>query len=550
MKIVILLTLLLSSLYASKSCYTVQLMSAYNSTNIKDEILNTSYDSSCKVMEIGKNITVRCGCFEKIKDAREHLSLFSGAYKKAYIATTYAYRFEDKKSAVIVAPLLAPKPIVVVKEEKKKLQVVSKKKPALVLEKKSKKTIKSKEVKTKTKKKKSKKPKEKKIKYVKKRDSVWFYDRYLDLLESRHPNRYGYKYKFGAQVSYDMGYVNEARENYTDSDFRRIRVYHKGSFMDERLFYELEYSFTGPNNYKDILVGYKDRVNSIGLDYRVKAGNIKIPFSLETYTSSKNITFMERAASDAFAENRKLGVELLLSQKLGNSRVNLFSALYSDSIDERKEDAYGQDGVALRLTYSYKFHKRHLISLGAAYMSRDMQGKNVKLNQSSGSRLLQHKYLSVKIKNVETMAKNNVEALYIFNKYSLQGEYTRFGLDAYNKRDYLQNYNFDAYYIEGSYFLIGKGKKYKFKESILGKIKPNIDGALELALRYSYINLTDTSNDKDEVGGTQSDYTMGVNWYVSKELKFMLNYIISEPTGTEKYDGLLQIVQGRVLFAF
>ena len=148
------------------------------------------------------------------------------------------------------------------------------------------------------------------------------------------------------------------------------------------------------------------------------------------------------------------------------------------------------------------------------------------------------------------MAKNNVEALYIFDKYSLQGEYTRFGLDAYNKRDYLQNYTFDAYYIEGSYFLIGKGKKYKFKESILGKIKPNIDGAVELALRHSYINLTDTSNDKDEVGGTQSDYTMGVNWYVSKELKFMLNYIISEPTGTEKYDGLLQIIQGRVIFAF
>jgi phosphate-selective porin len=183
-------------------------------------------------------------------------------------------------------------------------------------------------------------------------------------------------------------------------------------------------------------------------------------------------------------------------------------------------------------------------------MSRNMQGEDVKVNQSSESNLLQYNYLSVKVKDVETMIKNNVEALYIFNNYSLQAEYTQFRLDAYNKRDYIQTYNFDAYYLEGSYFLIGSGKKYKFKESVLGKVKPSLDGALEFAVRYSYINLTDTSNDKDEIGGSQTDYTMGVNWYLSKELKLTLNYIISEPTGTEEYDGRLQILQGRVLFAF
>jgi phosphate-selective porin OprO/OprP len=113
----------------------------------------------------------------------------------------------------------------------------------------------------------------------------------------------------------------------------------------------------------------------------------------------------------------------------------------------------------------------------------------------------------------------------------------------------MQEYNFDAYYLESSYFLIGNGKRYKFKESILGRVKPSMDGALELALRYSYVNLTDTSNDKEEIGGNQTDYTMGINWYVSKELKFMLNYIISTPE-TPEYDGLLQIVQGRVIFAF
>jgi phosphate-selective porin OprO/OprP len=513
-------------------------MSSHFSPTVKKELTQKQHDVSCKVMKIRNNITLRCGCFEKVNEANKHLAKFTQRYKNAYVTSTYKYRFKEQKEESVVTTKVAT-PMLIKKEkhiaievpQQKVLQVIP---PTVVLEKE----------------KKQKKVKKKRSKYVKKRESTWFYDRYLKVLKSKHPNQYGYKYKFGAQASYDIGYVYEADKNYFDSDFRRVRVYHKGSFFDEKLFYELEYSFTGPNYYKDNFVGYKDKLDFLELEYRIKAGNIKIPFSLERYTSSKNLTFMERAATDTFSDNRKLGAEVLLSKKLGDSRLNFFTALYSDSIDERSGDAYGQDGYALRLTYAYKFRKRHLFSLGYAHMIRNMKGEDVKLSQSSESRFLEDKYISIKVKDVDTMSKSNIEALYIFDKYALQAEYTLFELDAYNKRDYIQNYNFNAYYIEGSYFLRGKGKRYKLKESVLGKIKPNIDGALEFALRYSYLNLTDTSNDKDEIGGSQTDYTVGMNWYVSKEMKFMINYIVSKPTDTQEYDGLLQILQARILFSF
>jgi phosphate-selective porin OprO/OprP len=77
-------------------------------------------------------------------------------------------------------------------------------------------------------------------------------------------------------------------------------------------------------------------------------------------------------------------------------------------------------------------------------------------------------------------------------------------------------------------------------------VKPNKDGSVEVAFRYSYLNL----NDKDEHGGMQTDYTYGLNWYISKELKVMANYIVAKPKETDEYDGLLQIVQARILFAF
>jgi hypothetical protein len=108
MRKIVLFLVVVSGLYSAESCYTVQLLSSLKSPKVKEEITQKKYDSSCEVMEIGRSITVRCGCFEKIKEAKEHLSRFTPKYKNAYIATTYKYRF--KKTAPIVVPKVEPKP--------------------------------------------------------------------------------------------------------------------------------------------------------------------------------------------------------------------------------------------------------------------------------------------------------------------------------------------------------------------------------------------------------------------------------------------------------
>jgi phosphate-selective porin OprO/OprP len=379
-------------------------------------------------------------------------------------------------------------------------------------------------------------------KYIKKRAKKYSYDRYLSKLESKKGRgNFDYKYKFGAQISYDISYIDEADKKYTPAGWRRVRVYHKGSFIDEKLFYELEYSLTGENKYKDIYVGYKDKTRFYNTSYRIKFGNIKIPFSLESYTSSKYIMFMERALTDAFSQNRKLGAEILLSNKFNNSRVNLFTSFFSNSIDEKNNNELEKNGYSMRLTYAHRFHKKHIVSIGYGVMQEDMNDIEVKINQSSESDWMDKKYVSVKIQNVDSVNRSNIEFLYINKKYSIQSEYVTTSVNALK-----DSYTFDAYYIEGSYFVIGNGRRYKFSNSTLAKIKPNKDGALEVAFRYSYIDL----NDKDESGGVESDYNFGVNWYINDKLKFMLNYVVAEPKNTDDYDGRLQILQARALFSF
>ena len=538
------------SLYAQdrKTCYTVQLFSKFSNETNKNVLAKKKYLSECKLMEIGKNITLRCGCYEHIAPAQKKLLYYKKKYKKAYIATTYSDRFDSQTQINKVVKKVKKKDVPLeiidvfigdnhsyIQDESGNIHKINTSEIAIENEKKQA----------------SLKFKKKKNRYVKKKEGDFFYDDALKSFKgsyqsSKLAGAYGtgnldFKYRFGAQISYDFGYVNEAEQSYTDGEFRRIRIYNKGSFYDESLFYELEYSFTGKNNLKDIYLGYKNSVDFIDIDYRFKMGNIKIPFSLETYSTSKNITFMERALTDSFADNRKLGIEVILSKEIQKSYLNWFVSGYSNSLNERSDRDKIHNGYASRLTYAYKFKKNHLVSFGGAVMNRNLDGDSIKFNQGSESSVLRDKYVSININDVDTTLKKNIEALYINDEYSLQGEYISTNVNALK-----YNYKFLAYYIQGSYFIFGKGRRYNLEDSSLRKIRPKKGGSLEFAVRYSYINL----NDKDEHGGLQSDMNYALNWYLSKELKIMVNYIVSRPVGTDDYDGLLQIVQTRVLFAF
>jgi len=97
-----------------ETCYTVQLVSKHNSQKNLKLLDSKTYPDNCKVMEIGKNLTVRCGCYEKIVDAKENLNVLKKDYKKASLATTYKRRFSEnidvdmQKSSVVEKSIIAP----------------------------------------------------------------------------------------------------------------------------------------------------------------------------------------------------------------------------------------------------------------------------------------------------------------------------------------------------------------------------------------------------------------------------------------------------------
>jgi phosphate-selective porin OprO/OprP len=88
---------------------------------------------------------------------------------------------------------------------------------------------------------------------------------------------------------------------------------------------------------------------------------------------------------------------------------------------------------------------------------------------------------------------------------------------------------FSGWYLQGSWILTGENRKYHTAGGIFAGVSPEKEfrlgeggwGALELALRLSRVDL----NDKYIEGGKERNFTAGLNCYLRRKIRFMVNYI-------------------------
>ena len=78
-----------------------------------------------------------------------------------------------------------------------------------------------------------------------------------------------------------------------------------------------------------------------------------------------------------------------------------------------------------------------------------------------------------------------------------------------------------GWYAYLSWFPTGDRRRYRPARGVFGAVRPKHDyGALELALRYSFLDLQDRA-----VGGDRgSIVTLGVNWYLNRSIRLMADY--------------------------
>ena len=87
----------------------------------------------------------------------------------------------------------------------------------------------------------------------------------------------------------------------------------------------------------------------------------------------------------------------------------------------------------------------------------------------------------------------------------------------------------DGFYLQAAYTLTGETRGYKGGSGAFAAIKPkNEGGAWEVVARYEDADIDIPGR---SLSADLERMVLGVNWYVNKNVKFMLNYVDSEVDG-------------------
>ena len=316
--------------------------------------------------------------------------------------------------------------------------------------------------------------------------------------------------EFGGRLQADNTTFDNDKYQYQDgSELRRARLFVRGD-LSENWDYKLQYDFAPVNSeLKDGYVRYNGFANS-----RITIGNFKQFSSLEELTSSNNMTFTERALPNSLVTGRGLGV----GYQTWGDRYSVAVSAY----DNEANNLVGRQGVAGRFIYRPQLGEGQMLHLGLAVAREEDDDDNVRLRARPDSHQDSHRIIDThSIAGVTSFNKIGLEGAYVNGRFSAQTEFIRQNL----QRNIGSDLSFDGYYAYASYFLSNDKRSYSTSDASFGTVTPSSDkGAWEIAARISNLNL----NDKDIAGGEADIITLGVNYYMTRDLRFTANYIMAD----------------------
>jgi len=351
-----------------------------------------------------------------------------------------------------------------------------------------------------------------------------------------------FKLKIGGRLQTDWFFSSEDRDIKLDVgeqedgvEFRRARIYFSG-LIYENVEYKLQLDFEGGDaDFKDAYLGLTDF--PLGT---LRMGHFKEPFSLEELTSSKYITFLERALPNAFAPSRNTG--LMLHKVVADERMTTAIGLFRDTDNYGEDQDDGGYNVTGRITALpvYEDKGSCLLHIGAAYSHR-------KPDDSYGFEASPEAHLADDFVDTGAIAGDRVdiwglEAAWVNGPFSVQSEYIMADAGRFTGSDV----HLDGYYVQASYFLTGEHRNYKTSEAAFSRIKPMKNysykggsGAWEVKARYSELDL----NDSNITGGELDNISTGLNWYLNPNTRIMWDYVHADKDDVGQADMLMMRLQ-------
>ncbi|MEX2283270.1 MAG: porin [Gemmatimonadota bacterium] len=339
-------------------------------------------------------------------------------------------------------------------------------------------------------------------------------------LDAQEPIRYP-TIRPNGRLQADAAFYREDKKDLSNgTEIRRARLAVAGDLTAE-WSYQLELDLADDDaKVRDAWVMY--RANEM---LRLQLGNYKEPFSLDGITSSRFTSFIERSLIDAFVPPRHFGAAVRTNFRGATASIGIFGQEPGDLGEDDLQDSEGW-GAAARGTFAPVLAERRLVHIGAAVRHRTPDAQEddetaLRFRGYSETHVDRTRFYDTgNLPGSDHYQQLDVEGAVVFGALSLQGErvWTRVNRTAGPSSTLVGSY------VYASFFPTGEHRTYDTEDGEFLGITPRRSlGAVELLLRYSTLDL----NDGIVTGGSGHNWTAGANWYVARNLRFMVNYVIT-----------------------
>ncbi|MEM7618687.1 MAG: porin [Pseudomonadota bacterium] len=314
---------------------------------------------------------------------------------------------------------------------------------------------------------------------------------------------------------------NDKSGNKSNTNIRRARFGFKGK-IGEDLEYNSEMDFSEDEaDIQDMTLTYTG-LKSVNLT----VGHHRPPVGFERNTSSNHNMMIERAVStNLFSANRRIGASVATKAENYSLAVGVYNE-DAGADDDEGEDFSIDSRLSANLLGLYDEDNEDVFHVGFGHSFQVPDGDvryRARPGIGDGARFVD----TGVIDDVDTINIMNAELVGVFGPLSFQSEYF---ITALSRES--EDARLDGYYGQIGYFLTGETRNYDGASGLFKRtrvlddfsMKSSGAGAWELLARYDHTNLNDLGSGLS--GGKLDLYTVGLNWYLNKNVRLMGNVIM------------------------
>ena len=350
-----------------------------------------------------------------------------------------------------------------------------------------------------------------------------------------------YKMWFDVRVQGDaavfFGYDKNLTQIGNGMSMRRTRFAVKAQ-LDKNWYGELDTDWTsGAPEIKDAYLGFTGIEN-----LEIKMGNFKENFSIQRNTTSRYLQFMERPMVSYLAPSRHMGINFKYAVPKFWASAGVFGPeLEGAEAQTAFEDGNKDYGLNCGLSYTGKLvyrpinNKTTSLHIGAAASYR-----NPKTSSTDGYNAVRYSTRNTtginrkKFMDTDAIQYLDHELAYTFELAGhhkglrWEGAYIA-RLPYVDEQKYIDKNgeapNFKpawGWYVQAGYLLFGGKQNYDQGGAKYTRVNAGKEwGDIELCARVEYLNLNIS---KYVMGGSAYAYSLGLNFHVTRNVKFVINY--------------------------